>query len=146
MRIQNKLWLRGGFPRSYLAKSDTLSLVWRKNFIRTFLERDLSNFGIGVSPESMRKFWKMTAHLNGQPLNLSALAHSMNSTHTTAKIYLDVLKGTYMLELVEPYHSNVAKRLRKTPKVYIADTGILHALLDIKDMNDLLSHPVAGFS
>jgi uncharacterized protein len=141
-----KLWVRGGFPTSYLAKQENISLVWRKNFVRTFLERDLSSFGVGVAPESMRRFWMMCAHLHGQPLNLSSLGNSLGITHTTVKTYVDVMLNTYMLRRVEPYYANIDKRMKRSSKIYLADTGLLHALLNIANLNDLLSHPVAGFS
>ncbi len=142
----NRLWMRGGFPRSYLARNEAVSMVWRKNFIRTFLERDLSNFGIGIAAENMRRFWMMCAHLHGRSLNLSDLGHSLGVSHTTIKNYVDVMVGTFMLRKLEPYFSNIDKRLKKTPKIYLADTGLLHALLNINNLNELLAHPVAGFS
>ena len=142
----NRLWIRGGFPRSYLAPNETVSMVWRKNFIRTFLERDLSNFGIGIAAENMRRFWMMCAHLHGRSLNLSDLGHSLGVSHTTIKNYVDVMVGTFMLRKLEPYFSNIDKRLKKTPKIYLADTGLLHSLLNINNLNELLAHPVAGFS
>ena len=142
----NKLWMRGGFPRSYLAPKDNVSMIWRKNFIRTFLERDLSNLGIGVAAESMRKFWMMCAHLHGQHLNLSHLGHSLAVSHTTSKTYIDIMVGTFMLRKLEPFYTNIDKRLKKTPKIYLTDSGILHALLNITNFDELLSHPIAGFS
>ncbi len=141
-----KLWIRGGFPRSYLAPKAEISMVWRKNFIRTFLERDLSNLGIGIAPEGMRKFWMMCAHLHGQMLNLSNLGHSLGLSHTTIKNYVDVMVGTFMIVKLEPYYTNIDKRLKKTPKMYLTDTGLLHALLNINSLDELLAHPVAGFS
>jgi len=143
---EKRLWLRGGFPKSFLPSSESISMVWRKNFIQTFLERDLSVFGFGVSPTMMRKLWLMCAHLHGQPLNVSAIGNSLGVSHTTAKHYIEVLSGTYMLQKVEPHFANLEKRLRRVPKVYITDTGILHALLKIDKYEDLISHPVAGFS
>ncbi len=141
-----KVWIRGGFPRSYLAPTKDISMVWRKNFIRTFLEQDLSNLGIGIAPENMRKFWMMCAHLHGQMLNLSGLGHSLGVSHTTIRNYIDVMTGTFMIRKLEPYYSNIDKRLKKTPKIYLSDSGILHALLNINSLDDLLAHPVAGFS
>jgi uncharacterized protein len=141
-----KLWLRGGFPRSYLAKQEGLSFVWRKNFIRTFLERDLSSFGVLIAPENMRKFWMMCAHLHGQTLNLSGLGNSLGITHPTVKHYVDVMINTYMLIKVEPFYANIDKRLKRSAKIYLTDSGLLHALLNITTANDLLSHPVSGFS
>lgn len=141
-----RLWLRGGFPMSYLAKQESISLVWRKSFIRTFLERDLSSFGVGIAPESMRRFWMMCAHLHGQPLNLSGLGNSLGITHPTVKHYVDVMLNTFMLRKVDPYFANIDKRLKRAPKIYLSDSGLLHALLNISNMNDLLAHPVSGFS
>jgi predicted AAA+ superfamily ATPase len=141
-----KLWLRGGFPRSFLASKEDISFVWRKNFIRTFLERDLSTFGVGTSAEAMRRFWMMCAHLHGQPLNLSNFGGALGVTHPTVKSYVDIMLGTFMLQKLEPFQVNIQKRIRKTPKIYLADSGILHALLNIRTMNELLGHPVAGFS
>ncbi len=144
--VYHKLWLRGGFPRSYLAPKEEISMIWRKNFIRTFLERDLSNLGIGIAPENMRKFWMMCAHLHGQMLNLSNLGHSLGLSHTSVKSYFDIMASTFMVRRLEPYYTNINKRLKKTPKVYLSDSGILHALLNIHSFDELLSHPVAGFS
>lgn len=141
-----KLWLRGGFPGSYLAKQESLSMVWRKNFIRTFLERDLSAFGIGVAPENMRKFWMMCAHLHGQSLNLSGLGNSLGLSHATVKTYAGIMTNTYMIRKLEPYYANIDKRLKRSPKIYLSDSGLLHALLNIGSMKDLLAHPVAGYS
>ncbi len=141
-----KLWVRGGFPMSFLAKQENISFVWRKNFVRTFLERDLSAFGVGIAPENMRRFWMMCAHLHGQALNLSSLGNSLGITHTTVKHYVDVMVNTYMLRKIEPYYANIDKRLKKSSKIYLADSGLLHTLLNISSLNDLLSHPVAGFS
>lgn len=141
-----KLWLRGGFPRSFLAPKEDISFIWRKNFIRTFLERDLSTFGVSTSAEAMRRFWMMCAHLHGQPLNLSNFGGALGVTHPTVKSYVDIMLGTFMLQKLEPFQVNIQKRIRKTPKIYLADSGILHALLNIQSMNELLGHPVAGFS
>ncbi len=141
-----KLWLRGGFPRSFLAPKEDISFAWRKNFIRTFLERDLSNFGISTSAEAMRKFWMMCAHLHGQVLNLSNFGNSLGVTHPTVKSYVDIMTGTFMLQKLEPFRANIQKRISKTPKIYLTDSGILHALLNIQSMHELLGHPVAGFS
>ncbi|MBL0308813.1 MAG: ATP-binding protein [Bacteroidetes bacterium] len=143
---ERKLWLRGGFPKSYLPRVEQISMLWRKNFIQTFLERDLSVFGFNVPSESMRRLWLMCAHLHGQPLNLSALGNSLGVSHTTAGHYIEVLSGTYMLQKIEPHFANLEKRLRKAPKLYVADSGILHALLNIEKYEDLITHPVAGFS
>lgn len=141
-----KLLVRGGFPRSYLAKSDKSSLAWRKSFIRTFLERDIAAFGLNLNPENSSRLWQMCAHYHGQMLNYSDFGKSLGLTHPTVKHYVDVLAGTFMLRKLPPYFANLEKRLVKTPKLYVADSGILCALLNIPTFNDLLGHPVAGFA
>ena len=143
---EQRLWMRGGFPKSFLPTAEAVSMEWRKNFIQTFLERDLSVFGFNVPPENMRRLWMMCAHLHGQPLNLSSLGNSLGISHTTVRHYIDVLSGTYMLNKIEPHYVNIEKRIRKSPKIYIADTGILHALLNIHKYGELITHPAAGFS
>jgi predicted AAA+ superfamily ATPase len=136
--------LRGGFPRSFLAGSNELSFRWRKSFISTFLERDLSLLGFGYPPETMRKLWMMCAHQQGQVANQSALGQSLGVSHTTVRSYLDLLKETFMIRVLHPWMANTGKRLVKTPKVYLRDTGILHALLNIRNYDELLGHPVFG--
>lgn len=142
----SKLWLRGGFPRSYLAEDEQLSMTWRKNFILTFLERDVANFGVGISPENLRRFWMMCAHLHGQLMNFSAIGKSLGVSHTTVRHYFDIMQSAFMLTWLQPYHANVSKRLVKTPKVYISDSGILHALLNIGSKDELAGHPASGYS
>ena len=132
------LWLRGGFPRSFLADNDAKSLTWRKNFIQTFLERDLGLWGVGTPAETMHRFWRMCAHLHGQQVNYSQIGSALGVSHTAARNYLDVMRQTYMVHLVEPYYKNLKKRVIKSPKLLIGDTGILHALLGIEDQNALL--------
>jgi len=138
--------LRGGFPRSYLSKSDKSAFIWLDNFINTFLERDLNSFGLNLPADLIRRLWRMLAHNNGQLLNNSSLGNSIGLSHTTIKKYIDILKYTYMIRILEPYHINIKKRIVKTPKVYIKDTGILHALLKISTFDDLFNHPVYGSS
>ncbi len=138
--------LLGGMPKSILAKKKELSFVWLKNYIRTFLERDLRNFGFNIPPDTLHRLWQMLAHLNGQILNSSQLANSLGLTHTTIKTYIDILSNTFMLRILQPYHINVKKRLVKSPKVYFRDTGVLHTLLNIETYNDLFAHPVYGSS
>jgi hypothetical protein len=140
------LHLRGGFPRSFLAMDDEMSFLWRKSFISTFLERDLSMMGFGYPPETMRKLWIMCAHQQGQVSNLSMLGQSLGVSHTMVRSYLDLLKDTFMVRILSPFRSNISRRLVKTPKIYLRDTGILHALLNIRNYEDLLSHPVFGAS
>lgn len=141
-----KLFIRGGFPRSYLAKSEKSSLVWRKSFIRTFLERDIAAFGLNLNPVNSAKIWQMCAHNNGRELNYSQLGNALGLSHPTIKHYIDILSGTFMVRKLLPYSANLNKRLVKTPKLYIADTGILCALLNIQNFDDLLGHPVAGMA
>jgi uncharacterized protein len=138
--------LRGGFPRSFLAVDDEMSFQWRRSFISTFLERDLALLGFGYPPETMRKLWMMCAHQQGQVSNLSRLGNAMGVSHTSVRSYLDLLRDTYMLKILHPFNVNTGKRVVKTPKVYIRDTGILHALLNIKSYGDLMGHPVFGAS
>ena len=138
--------LIGGMPGSFLAKNTKTSFVWLKNYIRTFLERDLRNFGFNVSPAILRRLWIMLAHINGQVLNYSQLANSMGVSHTSIKNYIDILENTYMLRIIQPYHFNIKKRLIKSPKIYFRDTGVLHSLLNIEKFNELYAHPIYGSS
>ncbi len=141
-----KLWRRGGFPRSYLAASEEDSAVWRDGFLRTFLERDIPRFGIRVPPIAMRRFWTTLAHVHGQTWNASRLGRSIGVSDKTARSYLDLLAGAYMVRQLQPWFANTAKRQVKAPKVYIRDTGLLHSLLGIGDDRDLLGHPRVGAS
>ena len=141
-----QLWLRGGFPRSWLADSDALSFEWKKAFIRTFLERDIPQLGISIPAAALSRFWTMIAHSHGQIWNGSALSRSFGVSEKTVKRYLEILEGTFLVRTLPPWHDNLGKRLVKSPKVYIRDSGILHALLGIDTMDALLSHPVAGAS
>ena len=140
------LWLRGGLPRSYLAASDTNSMAWRDGFVRTFLERDIPQLGITVPAAAMRRFWTMLAHWHGQTWNASELGRAMSFSDKTVRRYLDLLTGTYMVRQLQPWFENVAKRQVKAPKVYLRDTGLLHALLDIHDDGALFTHPRVGAS
>jgi len=138
--------LRGGMPLSILAKTDKDAFIWLQNYIKTFLERDLRNFGFNIPPDTLRRLWQMLAHLNGQLLNTSQLGNSMGLSHTTIKHYVDILANTFMLRKIPPYYTNVKKRLVKSPKIYFRDTGVLHTLLNIDNFNDLFAHPVYGSS
>ncbi len=140
------LWIRGGFPRSFLASSEEDSLAWREDFIRTFLERDMPLFGVRIPPETLRRFWTMLAHYHGQTWNASTLAGSLGVSGKTVNHYLDVLCGTYMVLRLPPWRENLGKRQVKAPKVYIRDSGILHALLGIPGKEALLGHPKLGAS
>lgn len=142
----DKLWVRGGFPLSFLAETDADSVRWREGFIRTFLQRDLPQFGIQVPEPTMRRFWLMLAHTQGQVLNSSNLARSMGLTDKTIRHYVDHLEQTYMVRVLLPWFENLKKRQVKSPKVYLRDTGILHSLLTIGENDELLSHPIAGAS
>ena len=141
-----ELWLRGGFPRSFLATDGNVSFEWRQDFIRTFLERDLGMLGFRMPPARMNRFWKMCAHVHGSLLNASKLADSLGVSSHTIRTYVDLLEHTFMLRILLPDAPNLKKRLVKSPKIYIRDSGILHALLSIHTHDDLLSHPVLGAS
>lgn len=141
-----QLWLRGGFPESVLADDDNVSLAWRTDFIRTFLERDIPQFGFSIPSTTMRRFWTMLAHYHGQVFNASKIGQALGVTHPTIRKYLDLMEQTYMVRVLEPLAVNLKKRLVKSPKIYIRDSGILHSLLEICDIEDLLGHPVIGAS
>lgn len=140
-----KLWVQGGYPESYL-KDEFFSFEWRKNYIQTFLERDIPSLGINVSAQTLRRFWQMLAHSNGQLLNKSKLGAALGFSGNTIQRYLDILEGTYIIRQLQPFYANTKKRLVKSPKVYIRDTGLLHQLLGIESYNDLLGHPIIGES
>ncbi|MEZ4772651.1 MAG: ATP-binding protein [Bacteroidia bacterium] len=141
-----KLWFRGGFPQSYLAPDDEESWKWRSDFIASYLERDIPQLGLNVSATRMRRFWTMLSHLHGQQINMSSLGKSLEVTHTTIRTYLDVLTDLYMVRQLQPWAGNTKKRLVKSPKIYIRDSGLLHRLLSISVYDDLLGHPVLGHS
>ena len=143
---QNKLWHRGNFPRSYLATNEENSAAWRKNFIRTFLERDLAALGFGLSPALMGRFWTMLAHYHAQVWNGSEIAASLGIAPNTARAYLDALEQTYMIRRLLPWQANLGKRLVKTPKIYFRDSGLFHTLCGIHTATDLLTHPKLGAS
>ena len=142
----DRLWLRGGFPRAYLARSDEESVRWRHDLIRTFLELDLPGLGITIPPRTLHRFWSMLAHYHGQVWNGAELARAFAIAESTVRRYLDVLANTFMLRILQPWSENLGKRVVKTPKVYIADTGLLHALLDIATSRALEKHPKIGAS
>ncbi|MEK7249342.1 MAG: ATP-binding protein [Bacteroidota bacterium] len=143
---QQQLWMRGGFPLSYLALDDASSSAWRENFIRTFLERDLPQLGVRIPATTLRRFWTMLAHYHGQVWNASDIAKSLAVSYPTAKKYLDILTGGFVVWQLQPWFENLGKRIVKAPKVYIRDSGILHALLNIDDWDTLHSHPRLGAS
>jgi len=138
------LWVRGGFPRSFLADDDALSMEWRRNFIRTYLERDVPQFGSRIPAETLRRFWTMLAHSQAQMLNAANLARALGVDGKTIAGYLDLLVALLLVRRLPAWHHNAKKRLVKSPKVYVRDTGIAHALLGIRDKEALLSHPVVG--
>lgn len=144
--VSDTLWLRGGFPPSFLARSAEDSKAWRENFIKTFLERDIPHLGISIPPVAMRRFWMMLAHYHGQMWNASELGRSMGLTDKTVRSYLDILSGTFMVRQLQPWYENTGKRQVKAPKVYFRDSGLLHCLLSLTDMHSLLGHPRVGAS
>jgi predicted AAA+ superfamily ATPase len=142
-----KHWLRGGFPDAYLAKTDAAAATWMAAFVRTFIERDLNTlFGVGFSTPLMFKLWRMLAHHHGGIWNAQSFAKGLDISPTTVNRYIDYLEGAFVVRKLMPYHINVGKRLVKSPKVYICDTGILHHLLDIRDYKTLQVHPIVGYS
>ena len=142
----NRLWLRGGFPLSYLSKDEELSVMWRQNYIKTFLERDIPNLGFSIPAAQLRKFWIMICHYHGGIFNASELGKSLGISYHTAKHYLEILEGTFMIRVLQPWYENLKKRQVKTPKIYFRDSGIYHTLLGLNN-NELLSHsPKLGAS
>jgi predicted AAA+ superfamily ATPase len=141
-----ELWQRGGFPPSFLADSEADSAAWREGFIRTFLERDLPQAGLRLPAPAMRRFWTMLAHSHGQRWNASEIARSMALSDKTVRSYLDTLTQTYMVRQLQPWFENVGKRQVKSPKIYLRDTGVLHALLGLGDATELSAHPKVGAS
>ena len=143
---RDDLWLRGGFPRSFLAANDSSSMAWRQDFIRTFLERDIPQLGITIPAETLRRFWTMVAHYHGQVWNAAEFARSLGASEQTARRYLDILSGAYMVRILPPWFENISKRQVKSPKIYIRDSGLLHAILQVSTMADLQAHPKIGAS
>ncbi len=141
-----RLWFRGGFPRSYLAADDTQSVLWRDDFMRSHLERDIPALGIFVPTETLRRFWVMVSHYHGQVLNLSELGRSFGVSDHTVRRYLEILSGTWMIRLVPPWYANIGKRLVKAPRLYIRDSGLFHALHAIATPRQLECHPKLGAS
>ncbi len=141
-----RLWVRGGLPESFLGESEMRSFEWRSGYVRTFLERDLPQLGVGVSAATMRRFWTMLAHWHGQVWNASEFARSFGVADTTVRAYLDHLSSALVVRLLLPWHENLAKRQVKSPKVYVADSGLLHSLLNQPTFRDLEAHPKVGAS
>lgn len=142
----NTHWLRGGYPKSVLAKNNEISFEWRLNYIRTFLERDIPQLGFNIPANTLRRLWQMLAHNQGQILNSAKLGSSIDKSANTVRHYIDILEQTFLVRTLAPYSVNIKKRLVKSPKAYLRDSGLLHALLDIESMNDLMGHPVYGSS
>ena len=141
-----RLWLRGGFPRSYLAADEEESVAWRESFVRTFLERDIPQLGIQIAAPAMRRFWTMLAHSHGQTWNSSDLSRSMGLSDKTVRGYLDLLTGTFMVRQLQPWFENIKKRQVKAPKIYLRDSGLVHRLLEIDTDHHLRGHPRVGAS
>ncbi|MDB4915008.1 MAG: ATPase [Gemmatimonadetes bacterium] len=139
-----RLWNRGGFPDSLLARSDDASLAWRRSFIRTYLERDIPQFGPRIPAETLRRFWTMLAHSQGQQMNSARIASSLGVSGQTVTRYLDLLTDLLLVRRLSPWSGNIGKRLVRAPKVYVRDSGLVHALLDLASVDDVLGHPVAG--
>ena len=146
VEMQSRHWLRGGFPLSFLAASETDSLVWRKNFVQMFLERDLPQWGVRIPAATLLRFWTMLAHYHGQTWKTAELARSLGVSEPTARHYLDVLEGVFMVRVLQPWFANLKKRQVKAPKVYFRDSGLLHYLLGIHSELDLHTHPKSGAS
>lgn len=145
-RSLRKLWWRGGLPRSFLARSDEESLLWREDFVQTFLERDLPRFGVQVPALALRRFWSMVAHYHGQIWNASEIGRSLGDAHTTVRRHLDILCGALVMRQLPPWFENLGKRQIKAPKVYLRDSGLLHTLLGIPSFSSLEGHPKLGAS
>ena len=141
-----QLWERGGFPRSFLAPNDAGSYAWRQDFIETFLSRDAARFGIALAPEALRRFWTMLAHLHGGSLNAAELGRALDLDQKTASRYVDILCGAFLVRRLPPWWENTGKRLVKAPKIYLRDTGLLHALLGLRTPTEVRSHPRLGAS
>jgi predicted AAA+ superfamily ATPase len=142
----DKLWFRGGFPKSYLAVSDQDSMDWREFYIKTFLEQDIPNLGINIPAVSLRRFWSMIAHYHANLFNAAELGRSFGASDVTMKKYLDILTGTFMIRQLQPWHENLLKRQVKTPKIYFRDSGIFHSLCGVTSWSELQTHPKIGAS
>jgi predicted AAA+ superfamily ATPase len=143
---QIKLWGRGGFPRSYLPEEESESYRWRRDFIRTFVEKDFPSLGLGSTPAGFGRLWQMAAHYHGQSLNASEMGRSLGESYKTIQRHLEMLEGAFMIRLLRPWFENLGKRLVRSPKLYVRDSGLLHALLGIERYDALLGHPKLGAS
>ena len=146
MQQEERLWMRGGFPQSYLAKNMEESYDWRQAYIQSFLEQDIPMLGIKVAPLQLRRFWMMITHYHGNVVNASEIGRSLSLSYKTTQHYLDILSSTFMIRQLQPWFENIAKRQVKSPKIYFRDSGILHALMGISDKSALLTHPKLGAS
>ena len=146
LKQYSKLWLRGGFPRSFTARTERESFDWRQRFLRTFLERDLPQLGIAAGAQSMHRFWSMLAHCHGQLWNASEIGRSMGLSDTTVRAYLDKLADAFVMRQLQAWHENLGKRQVRAPKIYVRDSGLLHALLEIRTVGQLDAHPKSGAS
>ncbi len=146
VRDHKKLWVRGGFPRSYLASADKVSEDWRRSYIKTFLEKDIPSFGITIASQTIRRFWTMVAHYHGNIFNASEIGQSLGVNYKTSQHYLDLLEATFMLRRLNPWFGNIKKRQVKSPKIYFRDSGLFHTLLGIHDYSALTNHPKMGTS
>jgi uncharacterized protein len=146
LQYRDRLWMRGGLPNSFLADSDSDSTRWRESFIRTFLERDIPQLGITIASETLRRFWTMVAHYHGQVWNAAEFARSLGTAENTARRYLDILSGAYMVRVLPPWFENLKKRQVRAPKTYIRDSGLVHSLLQLSTLADLQGHPKIGAS
>jgi hypothetical protein len=142
----SRLWQRGGLPRSFLARSDATSTAWRRNYVRDFLQRDLSELGVTIPSATLRRFWNMVAHFHGGIWNAADFARALGSSENTARHYLDVLSGAWAIRVLPPWFENLGKRQVRSPKIYVRDSGLLHALLDLETHAALMGHPKAGAS
>ena len=143
---RDRLWIRGGLPKAFLADSVPDSTQWRESFIRTFLERDIPQFGITIAAETLRRFWTMVAHYHGQVWNAAEFARALGTAENTARRYLDILTGAYMVRVLPPWFENLKKRQVRAPKIYIRDSGLFHSLLQVSTLADLRGHPKIGAS
>ena len=143
---QQSLWMRGGFPRSFLALDEVASFQWRRDFIRSFIEKDFATLGIGATPSSLGRLWQMTAHYHGQTLNASEIGRSLGQTYKTIQRHVELLEGAFMVRVLRPWFENTGKRTLKNPKLYVRDSGLLHALLGVADHVGLMGHPKLGAS
>jgi predicted AAA+ superfamily ATPase len=141
-----KLWIRGGYPRSFLAESEEVSVKWRKSFVKTYLERDIPSLGIQIPLENLRRFWMMLAHYHGCTFNASEMGRSLGFSHKTMQHYADILSGTFMIRQLQPWFENIGKRQVKSSKIYMRDSGIFHSLIGVNSFTDLLLHPKLGAS